>query len=84
MTSTGSPDFSSFDNAILVQVYENGSTLKTSCYINVTQQPPLVSDFTPVDDEMFAGKETDRYILYNGVEYRTYQVQGSKVSVKEG
>lgn len=80
-------DYSGQLNATLHQTFQNGSEIKTPCYLDVTKTPMLASDLTPVDDSPFAGPEQDRWITINSdktqQQYRTYQIIGTTMQVEE-
>lgn len=80
-------DLSSQLNATLHQKFQNGSEIKTPCYLDITRTPMLATSLTPVDEVQFAGPEVDRWITLNSdtaqTQYRSYQVIGQTMEVSE-
>ncbi len=86
-TGSGQPYYAQL-NAMLNQVFTNGSTVSTPCYLDITTTPMQATNLTPIDEHLFAGKETDRYITINTdtakTEYRSYVVIGVTEGITEG
>lgn len=77
------PNYSQYDNCLLIQVYANNNLVTTSAFINMNANPPLLSDVTPVDDSAYVGPQQDEYVVYNGQIVRGYVIQGND-SIKVG
>lgn len=75
-------------NATLYQQFQNGSIVKTDCYLDITKVPMQATNLTPIDDSAFAGPEVDRWIQLDAdkanVQYRTYQIIGDVQPIREG
>lgn len=80
---SGQPNFDAELNAQYVQVWQNGSTTSTDCYIDITKNPIQATSITKLDDSAIAGPQTDAYILYKGQQYRDFLVIGETLTVKE-
>lgn len=75
-------------NATLYQQFQNGSIVKTDCYLDITKVPMQATNLTPVDDSKFAGPQTDQYITLNAdktqTQYRGWKTIGDVQPVVEG
>lgn len=71
----------SFQNATYVSVWDGGYEVRTNCQIDLTQNPPAVTNVESVDAEEHDSLDEEYIELYNGEQIRTFTVDETYVAI---